>query len=114
MRFVRFVRFMRFGSKGSIRSMSSKVWKYFPIIDIFYKKLRVLFQENFLSLLPSPFGGRVWEGGSLRLCSLASFARNKKCSKGWAFRSADVGVFTNHQSVSTSLFLIFTSLFVIY
>jgi hypothetical protein len=53
---------MRFGSKGSIRSMSSKVWKYFPIIDIFYKKLRVLFQENFLSLLPSPLGEGLGKG----------------------------------------------------
>ena len=31
--------------------------------------------------LPSPFGGRAGDGSSLRLCSLASFARNKNVQK---------------------------------
>ena len=34
-------------------------------------------------------------------------AQNKKCSQGWDFGSADVGVVTNHQRAFTSLFFIF-------
>jgi hypothetical protein len=45
---------------------------------------------------------------------LRALRETKNVQKVGDFGSADVGVITNHQNNSTSLFLIFTSLFVIY
>jgi hypothetical protein len=68
-RFERFERFLRFGSKGSICSISSRGWGF--------RKARASFPYFLFLVSYSLF--------PLRLCSLASFARNKKAEAVWDF-----------------------------
>jgi hypothetical protein len=73
------VKFLRFGSKGSMRSMGSKGWKRFLLAPVSKPVSTRVFSQGLGDT-------RGWEEG------LKIF--NPYC----AFSSADVGVFTNHQS----------------
>ena len=88
--FGRFLRFIRFGSKGSMSSMCSKGWGFrkagttFPYL---------LFLVSYC-LFPSVFA------------PLRALRETNNVQKVGHFGSDDLGVITNHQTASTSLFLL--------